>query len=372
MFEKALEADSNLALAYAGLSDCYSSYVMFGIDPKKSWLEKAEKAGLNALTLDPDLAEAHRSLSRLYWTEGKSGKAIQEAKEAVKANPNFAEAWRTLGGWYTSTGQYPKAESAFMKVFEVKPTEPDLFGHFVGLYAFWGKKEKVEEYFNKGLEIQPNNPIIYSDMSLYYISQGELEQAKKMAHRCLDINPQYTDALSTLSYIFGMSGDADSSLYYLDEHRKQSPGEDCFVELGSLELVKGNKRQAEIYLDSCIQFNQPLVKVFEGMPYEYNSRLRIALAYALKGESRKALEQAERVRKSLGKSLLSVEWAFARGITGHLSFVYSLTGQKEEAVHILEYLLKINFITPAFIKLHPWYKNLAGYPAFEELIKGKT
>src|SRR3990172_11829452 len=34
MFQNALEVDSNYALAYAGLSDCYTSYVMFGIDPK--------------------------------------------------------------------------------------------------------------------------------------------------------------------------------------------------------------------------------------------------------------------------------------------------------------------------------------------------
>ncbi len=157
MFEKALEADSNFALAYAGLSDCYSSYVMTDIDPKKSWLEKAEKAGLKALALDPNLAEAHRSLSRLYWVEGKTEKAIQEAEEAVKANPNYGEAWRLLGGWYTFTGQYPKAESALMKALNVKPTDPSLFSEFIGLYIVWGKKEKVEEYFNKGLEVQPSN-----------------------------------------------------------------------------------------------------------------------------------------------------------------------------------------------------------------------
>jgi hypothetical protein len=93
------------------------------------------------------------------------------------------------------------------------------------------------------------------------------------------------------------------------------------------------------------------------------------LVYALKGESRKAVEQAERVRKSLGTSLLTVPWS---GVVFSLSFVYSLTGQKEEAVRMLEFLVKKNITTPAYIKLHPWYKNLAGYPAFEELIKGKT
>jgi serine/threonine protein kinase/Tfp pilus assembly protein PilF len=369
MFEKALEADSNFALAYAGLSDCYSSYLMFWVDLKKSWLEKAEKAGLKALTIDPNLAEAHRALSRLYMIEGKSVKATQEAEEAVKANPNYGEAWRLLGGWYTETGQYPKAESSLMKALDVKPTDPSLFWEFITLYTVWGKKEKVEEYFNKGLELQPSNPLIYTDMSYYYLIQGELEQAKRMAYKSLDIDPQYTYALSTLSYIFGMSGEVDSALYYLDGYRKQNPGEDWFVELGSLELVKGNKRQAEIYLDSSIRFNQPLIKEFQGLPNEYYSRLKIALAYALKGESRRALEQVNGVKKSLGKSLLTVEWS---GLVSELSFVYALTGQKEEAVRMLDFLVKNNFITPAFIKLHPWYKNLAGYPAFEELIKGKT
>jgi adenylate cyclase len=371
MFEKALEADSNFALAYAGLSDCYSSYVMFDIDPKKSWLEKAEKAGLKALAFDPDLAEAHRSLSRLYWTEGKTEKAIQEAEEAVKANPNYGEAWRLLGSWYRQTGQYSKAESALMKAFDVKPTDPTLYGSFIGLYMAWGEKEKVEEYFNKGLEVQPSNPSIYISMSYYYLSQGELEQAKRMAHKSLNINPQSTTPLSILSYIFSASGKADSAFYYLDKYRKQNPGEDWFVELSYLELMKGNKKQAEIYLDSCIQFSLPLIKEFEGLPNEYYSRLRMGLAYALKGESRKALEQVERVRKSLGESLLSVEWA-DRGVVQNISFIYSLTGQKQEAVRMLDFLVKNNIITRAYIKLHPWYKNLAGYPAFEELIKGKT
>ena len=369
MFEKALEADSNFALAHAGLSDCYSSYVMFWVDPKKSWLEKAEKAGLKALALDPNLAEAHRSLSRLYYTEGKTEKAIQEAEEAVKVNPNYGEAWRLLGQWYTNVGQYPKAESALMKALEVKPTEHSLFGAFIGLYSAWGKKEKVEEYFNKGLEVQPNNLVIYADMSGYYLSRGELEQTKRMAHKSLNINPQYTAPLLILRQIFMMSGEADSALYYLNEYRRQNPGGDWFVELSYSELMKGNQKQAQIYLDSSIQFNRPLVKEFENLLSEYYARLRIALAYALKGESKKALEQVNRVKKSIGESLLTVEWY---DLVWQLSFIYALTGEKEEAVRMLNFLVKNNIMTPAYIKLDPYYKNLAGYPAFEALINRRT
>ncbi|MCJ7459415.1 MAG: protein kinase [candidate division Zixibacteria bacterium] len=372
MFEKALEVDSSFALAYAGLSDCYSSYVMFRVDPKKSWLEKAEKAGLKALALDQDLAEARRSLSRLYWTEGKTEKAIQEAEEAVKANPNYGEAWRLLGEWYTQTGQYPKAESAFMRALEVKPTESSLFQAIIELYSAWEKKEKVGEYFNKGLEIQPTSMFAYSAMIGWYIRWGELEEAKRMVYKALNIYPREDWALFNLMQIYLLSGETDSSSFYLSKARREKPDWDYFVETAYLALMRGNKKQAEIYLDSCIQFNQPLVKEFEGLPEEYQSRLRIGLAYALKGESRKALEQAERVRSGLGESLFSMEWAYDRGIVRPLSFVYSLTGQKQEAVRMLDFLVKNNIITPAYIKLHPWYKNLAGYPAFEELMAQKT
>ena len=268
MFEKALQADSNFALAYAGLSDCYSCYVMFNVDPKKSWLEKAEEAGLKALALDPSLAEAHRSLSRLYWTEGRTEKAIQEAEEAVKANPNYGEAWRLLGGWYYLTGQYPKTESALMRTLEVKPTELDLFYHFIDLYSLWGDRKKAEEYFNKALEVQLPNVNTYCDMSGWYLVWGELEEAKRMAYKALNTNPHTIWALGNLMRIFMMSGEEDSSSFYLNEARRENPGQDLFLEMAYLALMRGDKKKAEIYLDSCIQFNLPLIKEFEGLPNE--------------------------------------------------------------------------------------------------------
>ncbi len=373
MFEKALEADSNFALAYAGLSDCYSSYVISFVDPKKSWLEKAENAGLKALALDPNLAEAHRAQARLYYAEGKFGKEIKEIEETVKINPNYGEAWRLLGQYYFMIGQYPIAESALMKALAVKPTESTLFEAFIYLYTAEGKKEKVEEYFNKGLEIQPHNEFTYSAMSYFFLLQGELEQAKRMAHKSLNIKPQNNAILLSLGEILMMSGEAESAFHYVSEFHQQNPNRDLFVELGYLELMKGNEKQAEIYFDACIQLNQPLIKEFEGLPYEYSIRLRIGLAYALKGEYGNALEQAQSVKSSLRGSLLSILWANSDwAIIQPLSFVYSLAREKEEAVRVLDFLVKNNNITPAYIKLHPWYKNLAGYPAFEELINPKT
>ena len=371
LFEKALEEDANFALAYAGLSGGYLSYVMFQIDLKKSWLEKAEIAGLKALAIDPDLAEAHRSLSRLYWVEGKVEKTIQEAEEAVKANPNNGEAWQFLGFWYTVVGRYPEAERALMKAFELKPMQTQLFGCLILLYSRLGKEDKVEEYYNKGLEILLDNWWTYFRMNDYYLYRGELEQAKRMIQNCLNIQPQNVAPKLDLMEAFIMSGEAESALNCLNEYRRQNSSRDLFVELGYVELMRGNQKQAEIHWDSCIQFNQTLIKEFDGLRDEYYGRSRMALAYALKGESGKALEQVDRVRKDLRESLLKVEWVMDRPVVLLLSYIYSLTGQKEKAIHMLNFMVGNNIITPAYIKLHPWYKNLTGYPAYEELISQK-
>ncbi len=372
LFEKALEEDANFALAYAGLSGGYLSYVMFQIDLKKSWLEKAEIAGLKALAIDPNLAEAYRSLARLYWVEGYAEKTIRESEEAVKANPNNGEAWQHLGFWYAVVGRYPESERALMKAFELKPMQTQLFGSLILLYSRLGKKEKVEEYYNKGLEILLDNWWTYYRMSDYYLCRGELEQVKRMIQNCLNIQPQNVVPKLDLMDVFIMSGEADSALNCLNDYCRQNPNRDLFVELGYVELMRGNQKQAEAYWDSCIQFNQTLIKEFAGLRDEYYGRSRMALTYALKGEFGKALEQVEKVRKKLGESLLSVEWATDRQVVQLFSFTYSLTGQKEEAMHLLDFLVKNNIITPAYIKLHPWYKDLTGNPAYEELINPKT
>ena len=370
-FEKALEIDPEFAMAYAGLSDIYVSYVLYSIDPKRSWLEKAEWATTKALALDPNLAEAHRSRARIFDTIDQIDKAIQQVEEAVRINPNYGEAWRLLGQYYTSIGQNSKAEDALMKALEVKPTESTLFQAIIYLYTVWGKRERVREYFDTAMSIRPDNGHTFSAMASFHLLQGEFEDAARMARKSLDL---YTDNYSPLIDLLHISiilGDVASVVPYLEKYHKRNLNRDMFVELGYIESLKGDNAQALAHYDSCISFNLPLIKEFAGLPYEHISRLRIALACALKGDYKEALDQCESVSRGLGESLLSARYARRTSDFSYvqpLSFIYSLAGAKEEAVRLLEYLVKSNCLSLAFARLHPWYSNLSGYPAFEALV----
>ncbi len=365
MFERALEVDSNFALAYAGLSDCYSSYVMFAIDVKMSWLEEAERAAQKALSLDPDLAEAYRALSRLYSVQGKTEEAIKAAERAVEANPHYAEAWRLLGNWYMGARRYAEAEEAFLKAMEVKPTESGLFTGLIRLYHLWGKHDKADEYFRRGVEVQPTNDAIYTAMSGILLSRGHLERAKQMAYKAMELNPQSGSGQMTLFSIFFLADEVDSAAHYLHMTRQRNPGPDFYINTAIVGIMREDEKLAHSYLDSSLELLEPMLQELEGTPGEFGVRSAMALVFSIKEERDKALKEVNIITESLGDSLLTMEWSQVASL---LSYAHVLLDQKAEAVELIQFLLANNITSPAMLRMHPLYKMLAGYPPFDELV----
>jgi len=364
MFERALEVDSTFALAYAGLSDCYSSYVMFAVDVKMSWLEEAERAANIALSLDPDLAEAHRALSRLYSVQGKTEEAVLAAQRAVEANPHYAEAWRLLANWYMEAKRYAEAEEALLKALEVTPTESGLFTGLIQLYQLWGKQDKVDEYFRRGVEVQPTNAAIYGRMSAVMLMRGDLESAKQTAYKALELDPESGAGEGMLFAVFFFTEEVDSAAFYLQSTRQANPGPDFYTNMAIVALKRGDKSVAHTYLDSSLALLEPMVQELKGTPGQLAIRSAIALVMAMKEEREKASQEVKIVRENLGDSLLTMEWS---QVITFLSFTHVMLGQKAEAVELVRFLLENNLTSPAMLRLHPLYKKLEGYAPFEEL-----
>jgi eukaryotic-like serine/threonine-protein kinase len=93
LFQQAIAADPNYALAYAGLADTYNvapSYDI-GIDSKQA-IALSNDASQKAVHLDGSLSETHNSLaaalaSAWHWSEAET-----EFRRAIEINPNNAHA----------------------------------------------------------------------------------------------------------------------------------------------------------------------------------------------------------------------------------------------------------------------------------------
>src|SRR5262249_27592543 len=97
--EQATQIDPTYAEAYAGLADCYNMLVNYSVSPGKDAFPKAKEAADRALTLDPNLAEAHAARAYIYfqwewnWLESE-----REYNRAIELKPNYASAHQ----WYSS------------------------------------------------------------------------------------------------------------------------------------------------------------------------------------------------------------------------------------------------------------------------------
>ena len=102
-FKRAIDADPNHALAWAGLADSYG--VMAFVSPPKDYFPLARDAALRAVQLDGDLAAAHLALAPIQmffdWDFPAAG---QSFKRALALEGNNAQA-HALYGLYLQTIQ---------------------------------------------------------------------------------------------------------------------------------------------------------------------------------------------------------------------------------------------------------------------------
>ncbi len=76
-------------------------------------LHQIESLLTKAITLDPNLADAHLHLGNLYSDQGQYAASIPEYVKALENNPDLADARYRLGQAYVHTGEKDKAQAQF-------------------------------------------------------------------------------------------------------------------------------------------------------------------------------------------------------------------------------------------------------------------
>jgi Flp pilus assembly protein TadD len=137
---------------------------------------EAVLAFLEALRLDPNLAEAHFRLGLGYESLGKREESEAEYKKAVEAykkyfaeNDNDAEAHYALGQTYANLGQYSEAIRQYRVATKLKEDDPDMFYDLGVAYMKLAQYDEAASAFSKSLEIDPD----------YYRAQDGLDEAKE-------------------------------------------------------------------------------------------------------------------------------------------------------------------------------------------------
>jgi non-specific serine/threonine protein kinase len=359
MFNKALEIDSNYALAYSGIGEVYAT--KYNYQRTLDWRDKAEKMAKRALVIDPELAEAHLTLGRVYDFERKNTVAIEEFKKVTELRPNSNDPYRRLGYVYLyNLYDYTKAISFFQKALEIRPTDAKSYRGLGLSYTSLRKYDEGIKYIKKGLEIAPDDIYLLTFLADAYRYKRMFDQALDVYNKALKY---YPDEPAISYYIGGLvyysKKEYDKAIEVLEKSIKQGMSEFMvLVNIGSAYQHKGDKREAKVFYDSSVYACK---KVLEKEPQNAWALSQLGLSYAFLGNEKDAIENGNLALKAE----LSPEQVY------NLALIYAILKKNDLTLKSLE---QACLKDPSYIdiaSLEPDFEKLKSHPRFQKLLKKK-
>ncbi len=249
MFMRAIEIDSGYALAYCGLSDCYSWRYMYRESSEVNLLE-AEKASSKAIELGPNLAEAHTSYGLAISLRKKYDEAEREFEKAINLNPRLFEAYYFYARLYYAMGNLVKAANLFEKAITVRPEDYQVPGILMGIYRSLNDQIKyiatVKRLVQKCEQHLKFNP---DDARAYYMGGGgllllgEMEKGEEWFARAISLGSDNVGTNYNIACAYVQIGKIDEALSYLARAIENGfSHREWFENDPDLDPIKGDSR----------------------------------------------------------------------------------------------------------------------------------
>ena len=180
LFQQAIAADPNYALAYAGLGDTYNVIPSYraGITSRQATL-LADAATRKALDLDDTLPEAHVSRADFLTCTWKWREAEEEYRRAIELNPNSATA------------------------------------HYLYAFSLLVPEKRFDqalEEFHTALALDPLSPIMNTNYATTLMNAHRYPEALAQFHKTLERDPNFGPAHHKLSELLAATGDYEKAV----------------------------------------------------------------------------------------------------------------------------------------------------------------
>jgi tetratricopeptide (TPR) repeat protein len=124
---------------------------------------EAQKALETALSLDPNLPEAHYELGMMAIREGNSEEAMKRFKQTVEAQPTHAKALLALGTLYLQSGMLDQAQNALQRSLAANPLEPETEYQMSLLSNRLGKADEAKQHMERFHQLKREKQIDRQD-----------------------------------------------------------------------------------------------------------------------------------------------------------------------------------------------------------------
>ncbi len=207
LFQQAITLDPDYAQAQAGVADCYNLLASYNALPPQQAFPKAKAAAQRALELDNSLAEAHAALGyAAYLYDWDWVRAEQEFKRALALNPDYASAHQ----WYTTLllmlGRNEEAIAEARRTQELDPLSPIINVHLGRTLYYTGQYDEAVAQLQKTLARDPNSFVARRYLGQVYAEQRKYAQAIAELSQSVTLSGGSALVKAELAHVYAVAG----------------------------------------------------------------------------------------------------------------------------------------------------------------------
>jgi serine/threonine-protein kinase len=361
LYQRAVDADSTFALAWAMLSRGHESMYLEYFDRTEHRCQLARQAADRALALQPDLVEGHLASGYCYYhCEQDYELALAEFSAALRRQPSNADVYAATGAIQRWVGDNEAAVENFKAALKLDPRSHLKAFDIALTYGMQRKFTDAFEYLDRTIALAPDwaLPYIYRAW-LYVFRDGDVRQARRAVASAVG-----KADLSTSRYYWWLARiiepDLDSVL------RISRPGADTvafYLHRAQYNRLLHRPGAEEAYADSARVL---LTRQLQENPDDPRFHSRMGSAYTGLHRKREALEHQRRAAEQLGECGDPFDPIFYM-----VNFTESLVvfGEYDEAVDKLRYMSSVpGFVSAPYLRLDPLWQPLHGRPRFDSLL----
>jgi len=250
-FQQAIAKDPRYAVAYAGLADSFSVLGALCLISPDDGCGKAKGLALQALEMDPGLAEAHASLAwATMWYDYDFVVAEKEFDRSIELNPRYATARAWFGIALAVMGRFEEAYTELKRAIRLDPHSSAI--HFASGFGSWFARryDQSIEQQKRAIELDPGVAQAHSGLGYAYLCKSMHDPAIAAFQRAVDLSPGATFYLACLGEAYAAAGcrdEAQQILEQLSELSKQRYVTPYLV--GRIYAALGKKDEALSWLE---------------------------------------------------------------------------------------------------------------------------
>ena len=218
-FEQAIARDPNYALAYAGLASAHILSPYYTHTDRRQEGAKAKEAALKALSLDPNLAEAHSALGKiLFWAELNIAGAVREYERALELKPNDAGTRHWYGNdTLAALGRFEEAIAEGRRAIELDPLSPIINADLGTTFFYAGRYDESAAQLRKTLEIDPTFFFAHYSLGIALQAKGDLSGAITEYEKAKQLTSDNLLVSTICAAAKARAGDKDAARQMLSE-----------------------------------------------------------------------------------------------------------------------------------------------------------